>query len=445
MAALLTSNQRAVLTTTILALLATQVPSCSSKSNTDDDMEYTTGGTPSYRYATGGRAAGGAIAAGGKLNTGGGVIFIGSGGTRAIGGNVATGGVVATGGRTGDGGPNGQYIVSLIQSPQTNASDILEDEIESMVSDAVTQAGGLDFIKDGMTVVLKPNLLSYLKGCWMGTDTLSPTVNGVTTDWRVTKAVAELVRAKDPTGQILVMEGSNRNTTTAFQVLGYTSANFGSSVNAFIPLEGPSGCASRDQTDLVQKPGASGKLYWVNAQYFDADVLISIGAMKTHSNAGITGSVKNLGIGATPNAMYSVSTSNGDCTRNMSDKTQSSYIEHADAAALGAFVADFYSVRPPDFAIMDGLQGLQNGPCSTTYADTDRMNMRLILASKNAVALDTIEALVMNCDPKKVPVLTTAEGFGLGTTDPTRITVVGNKQVADVKKSFKSGLVGVCN
>jgi uncharacterized protein (DUF362 family) len=71
------------------------------------------------------------------------------------------------------------------------------------------------------------------------------------------------------------------------------------------------------------------------------------------------------------------------------------------------------------------------------------MNMRLILASKNAVALDTIQALVMGCDPTKVPYLTKAESYGLGTTDSTKINVVG-KQVADVKKSFKSGVAGIC-
>jgi uncharacterized protein (DUF362 family) len=240
------------------------------------------------------------------------------------------------------------------------------------------------------------------------------------------------------------MEGSNRNTAAAFAALGYTSENFGVSVNAFIPLEG-SGCSNRAQDGLVQKAGPSGKQYWVNEQYFNAGAIISIGALKTHSYAGITASVKNLGIGATPNAMYSVSTNDGDCTRNMNDATLSSYIEHKDPTGLGEFVADFFGIHPPDLAIIDGLQGLQNGPCTPNAPATDKMNMRLILASRNAVALDSIAAQVMSCDPKLVPTLVKAESYGLGTADVTRIAVVGNKQVADVKKSFKSGLAGVCN
>lgn len=515
MAALLTSNQRAVLATATLAILSTQIPSCSS-SDSQSSVPMVVGGTGAF--ATGGSSStGGQNGQGGSLTPTGGSQSLGStstsastggrsstaastggksstaasaggqssvvtGGTAATGGSKsgsttggnspvtggtkatasssspatgggsssATGGTsaasggssstISTGGITATGGSTG-YVVAMVQSTQSNASDIQQNEIASLVGDAIEKAGGLGFIKDGTTVVLKPNLLTHMASCW-GTSgtTLPATVNGVATDWRVTKAVADLVRAKNPSGKILIMEGSNRNTNEAFKALGYTAANFGTAVDEFIALEG-SGCSSRSTTGLIQKAGASGKQYWVNERYFNADTVISIGALKTHGSAGITGCVKNLGIGATPNAMYSTSNNDLDCTRNMSQASAASYIDHG-TANLGAFVSDYYSVRPADFAIMDGLQGLQNGPCSSSSAD--RMNMRLILASKNAVALDTVEALVMSCDPTKVASLTKAAGYGLGTTDITKISVVG-KQISDVKKSFKSGVAGVCN
>jgi uncharacterized protein (DUF362 family) len=69
--------------------------------------------------------------------------------------------------------------------------------------------------------------------------------------------------------------------------------------------------------------------------------------------------------------------------------------------------------------------------------------MRLILAGRNAVAVDTIQALVMKCDPKKVPFLTKLESDGLGTTDTTKITVVG-KQVSDVAKPFAGKQTDIC-
>jgi uncharacterized protein (DUF362 family) len=69
--------------------------------------------------------------------------------------------------------------------------------------------------------------------------------------------------------------------------------------------------------------------------------------------------------------------------------------------------------------------------------------MRLILAGKNAVAVDTIEALVMKCDPTKVPHLTKLEADGIGTTDVAKITVVG-KQVAEVAKPFVGKQTAIC-
>lgn len=486
MKALLTPRQRAFLATAGLALLSAQVPSCDGSSQPSSGGHDSIGGAGAGQSSTNVVASGGTLVTGGTSTAGGSSTVSatgassGTGGTSlsvdtlsstirssggtqttertAIGGNesmggsanhvggadTSSGGMNSTGGATGGtsaAGSSTDYVVSLIQSSRANASEITQDDIVSMVTEAVTRAGGLDFIRDGMTVVLKPNLLTPLQQCWFGSANNPATVNGVTTDWRVVKAVADLVRQKNPAGKILVMEGSARSTTAAFTAMGYTSSNFGASVDEFIALEGTA-CGSKDSTGLVQKTGKSGAQYWINQRYFEADVLISIPTLKTHSQAGITGAVKNLGIGSTPAAKYSASTSSADCGRNQSSPGVSSYIEHT-LSGLGNFVSDFYSVRPPDFAVMDGLQGLQNGPCSSSSAD--RMNMRLVLASKNAVALDTVQSAVMNCTASKVPYLTKLEGWGLGTTDIGKISVVGNKQIADVKKSFKGGASGVCN
>jgi uncharacterized protein (DUF362 family) len=78
-----------------------------------------------------------------------------------------------------------------------------------------------------------------------------------------------------------------------------------------------------------------------------------------------------------------------------------------------------------------------------TKYESDKMNMRLILAGKNAVAVDTIQAVVMKCDPKQVPYLTKLEARGLGTTDLAQITVVG-KQPGEVAKAFACKLTDIC-
>ena len=338
----------------------------------------------------------------------------------------------------------GNYVVAMVQSTRSQASELTTADVASLVSSAVAQAGGLDFIRDGQTVVLKPNLVTaYTDGG--KSRPADPLVNGISTDWRVVKAVADLVRARNPSGRILVMEGSVNATARAYSMLGYTASNFGSSVDEFIALEGSS-CADRTTGALEQRTAVSGKRYWINSRYVNADVVISLPTMKTHVSAGITGAVKNLGIGVTPVGQFSAGTNaSDDCTRGQS----STYIDHSGPEPLGQFIRDYYSLRPADFVVMDALQGLEHGPLpawdnSGTYDyASSRKNMRLILAGRNAVAVDTIESLVMMCDPKKVPHLTKLEADGLGTTDAASITVVG-KSVSEVAKPFAGKQTAIC-
>jgi uncharacterized protein (DUF362 family) len=360
-----------------------------------------------------------------------------AGGSSTSGGTTASGGIGGSGGAGGDAGAT--YTVAMLQSGRAQATDLTMSDVADLVSSAVSQAGGLDFIRDGQTVVLKPNLFSVYQDA--GENIASMTVSGINTDWRVAKAVADLVRAKNPTGRILVMEGSTYSTDTlAYPILGYTPDNFGSSVDEFIALEGTS-CDDTSTSGLEQVTGRSGKLYWVNSRYLSADVVISLPTMATDAWAGIGGAVENLGIGATPAGQYDSGTNPNDCSRTK--------IDRSTPETTGEFIRDYYGIRPADFVVMDGLQGLEHGPLpvlddSGTYDYASSIkNMRLILAGRNAVAVDTIETLVMKCAPKKVPFLTMLESDGLGTTDTTKIAVVG-KQVSDVAKPFAGKQTDIC-
>jgi len=434
--------KRLFLVVSLSGLIASQFPSC--------------GGI--------GHAPDGGGGGGGQPGTGGAVASGGSG--MAIDGGIQTGGVMSTDGEVGidgamdsgeaaidvpispvatlDTGAGAAYVVAMVQSAKSQASEITQADVVELVTNAVAQAGGLDFIKDGQTIVLKPNIVTPYQD--YARRAMPQTVNGVSTDWRVTKAVADLVRAKNPNGKILVMEGSVVPAAIAFSLMGYTAANFGASVDEFVAIEGAS-CADRSTNGLVQK-SVGGKTFWLNQRYAAADVIISLPTLKTHISAGITGAVKNLGIGGTPVSQYAASPVDGgvasseDCTRGQT----AAHIDHSTPELLGQFIADFYSARPADFVVMDGLQGLQNGPASMwagTKYESDKMNMRLILAGKNAVAVDTIQATVMKCDPKKVPYLTKLEANGLGTTDLAQITVVG-KQPGEVAKAFACKLTDIC-
>jgi uncharacterized protein (DUF362 family) len=339
------------------------------------------------------------------------------------------------GGGTGGGGTGGAptgTTVAITRASVDDASQIGEDEVRSLVTQAVALAGGLDFITNDQTVVLKPNLVTTHTGSGMYRTDLDQTANGITTDYRVAKVVAELVRERDPDGRVIVIEGSVENTTDAFVRMGYTSENFGALVDEFVPLEGDD-CAVRGTEGLVEAESANGVTYWASRALLDADVVISLPVLKTHWQAGVTVGVKNIGIGMVPVAQYGSGSSASNCTRSFT------IINHDDPAALHQWIAEFYSIRPADFVVVDGLQGMQNGPSPDwvpggDYAN-DRMNMRLVMASRDAVALDVIATQVMQCDVEAVGYLALLDGWGIGTADPNDIQVVG-VPVSDVARPF---------
>jgi uncharacterized protein (DUF362 family) len=316
--------------------------------------------------------------------------------------------------------------VSIVQSAQSNAASIQYDEIRSMVQKAADLAGGLaGVVKNGDVVVIKPNLVAYSSN---GRN-LPAEVNGTTTDWRVTKAVVELVRELNPNGKIYVLEGSSAPTAQAYSVLKYSAANF-SGADLVATLEQDSGAwQDTNSAGIVRVSLPDGMLkkeYYLNRKIKEADVLISLSCLKTHWSSGITGSCKNIGIGATPPNIYGVSS--GNPFRN-------NMVNHNNDD-LHKWIHDFYKCRPADFTFIDGLQGLQNGPISAN--SSDQMNMRLILAGKDAVAVDAICGLVMNWDPESINYLKYLNDDKLGNLDTACINVVG-KKVDEVRKDFGGG------
>lgn len=251
--------------------------------------------------------------------------------------------------------------VAIMQSAKEKAADLNYNDILSLVSNAVEAAGGFkSLITNGMTVVLKPNLVvrnDYTGSGWTG-PLLKTEVNGNCTDWRVTKAVAELVRHFDPDGKVYVMEGcAEEPTLIVMEYLKYTK-EYIPGVTEFIAIEEDSG-NGRDVNSprLVKKELPNGlirKVFYLNRRYYEADVLISLPCLKNHWNACITGALKNVGIGATPSNIYGGGPGGNTFGRQ-------NMVDH-NGSALHKWIHDYNMCRPINFAVMDGLQGIQNGP-----------------------------------------------------------------------------------
>ncbi|MCL2097066.1 MAG: DUF362 domain-containing protein [Oscillospiraceae bacterium] len=335
-------------------------------------------------------------------------------------------------------------IVGISQSSKANAADLTFDDIKALIIEAVELAGGLgDIVKDGQTVVLKPNLVSKFDFClpgWRGRQHAVEN-NGVVTDWRVTRAVAQIVRELNPTGKIYVMEGSAADTLDVMEALNYTKSHM-PEVDEFYALEKDSGEWQDKNSDglvkVVYENALLHKEYYLNKKFYEADVVINIPTLKNHWDAVVTGNVKNIAIGATPGNIYG----NG---RN--DPGRNNMVDHG-TPNFHKWMADFYSCRPADFVITEGLQGIENGPTPSfdlsgvSRVEDAQKNMRVIMASKDGLAIDIVQTNIINWDIDSVQYLQyLIEAGNVGNGNSKNITVLG-KKVDEIRSDFAGVIPG---
>jgi uncharacterized protein (DUF362 family)/NAD-dependent dihydropyrimidine dehydrogenase PreA subunit len=138
----------------------------------------------------------------------------------------------------------------------------------------------------------------------------------------------------------------------------------------------------------------------------EVDVILNLPVFKTHALTIMTGAVKNLfGVipGLRKSHLHSV-VKNGE--------------EFAE------LLVDIYQALPvPVLNIMDALRGMdgQSGPSGGRVLKLDR-----ILASSNAVALDSVMALMAGVKPDAVPTSRIAATRGLGPARAEEIQIVGD-------------------
>jgi uncharacterized protein (DUF362 family) len=328
--------------------------------------------------------------------------------------------------------------VGIAQSDVENAEDLTFEDVYALVREAVALAGGLSgIVSDGDVVILKPNLVTMrcntLPG-WNGRQ-LPPEVNGNSTDYRVTRAVARMVRELNPTGRIYVMEGSTQNTYRVMEAMNYTPEHI-PEVDGFLPIESNSG-AWRDRTSpylvrLYPENPLLHEYYYYNRKIYEADVLINLPVVKNHWHTVTTGAVKNIAIGNTPTNIYGDGPNNNLRLRMVNHYTPD----------IHRWIADYYTIRPSDFVVMDGLQGMEHGPTPSfdmsgvrNIEDTQK-NMRVIMASADGLAIDIVQSNVMNWDPESVMYLQfLADAGEVGNGSPQDIVVRGLK-VDDIRMDF---------
>ncbi len=244
----------------------------------------------------------------------------------------------------------------------------------------------------GKKVLIKPNVLRS-----------SEAKEGIVTHPAVLKAVVEKVEEMEPASLIvgdnpgLFNYGANEE---SFEKTGLLSA----SKNYYENI-------GNDSVKVDFNPDFMPTVS-ISRAVLEADIIISLPKFKTHGLTVMTGAIKNS-YGFLPGA-------------------QKSRLHRAAGSPerFHEVIVDVFRLRVPDFFIVDAVVGMEgNGPAST-----DLRSIGLILASNDAVALDSVIARMMGLDPGRLQFLKKAREVGLGDYDLDKIEIIGElKTLPDFK------------
>jgi uncharacterized protein (DUF362 family) len=243
----------------------------------------------------------------------------------------------------------------------------------------------------GRTVIIKPNLVDS-----------RPASTGTTTDPQVVRALVDLALEAGAMS-ILVAEGAVGAQTVPFSQCGY---DFFSTYDSRVQLLD---FGTQPYGSAPVAGGLALKSLYVPSLILDPNVvLISAGKLKTHNNAVVTASMKNLFNLPVP-AKYGVA--------GMFLKRQDLHYRGVDEC-----IVDVNLVARAQFAVVDGMVGMQGaGPLLG-----EPVTMNLVIAGANQVAVDRVGLEIMQVSQNAVPHLTYAALRGLGPINLTNVSILGD-------------------
>ena len=259
-----------------------------------------------------------------------------------------------------------------------------------MTARALQLVNASEVISCGKLVLIKPNYINT-----------EPPSTGITTDSRVIEGIVAFLK-KHRVNEIVIGEGTGYgDTLDAFKVAGVNEVAEKWKVR-MLDL-------NRDEFIEV-KPDDAVTLKKVKiAKTALSSTIVSVPKLKPHRLTGVTLSLKNM-IGAM--------TPKGSMHRHLSQN-----------------IADLASAITPRIAVIDGIIA---GEGHETSGNPVEMN--LVIAGTDPVAVDAVGAAVMCIAPESVKHLQLAEEKGLGTCHLERIQVLG-EPIEKVRRKFKTSLV----
>jgi len=264
-------------------------------------------------------------------------------------------------------------------------------EIDAQVRQAVELAGGLsDIVKRGDKVLIKPNLCGPF--AFAATDPV------------VCKAIADMVREIGAKATIGESAAIGYDTEEVIQKEGYDKLREGGYEVVDLKKKG---------VETVKVPIPKGKALKevvLPKIVVEADVIIDVPKMKTHDQTISTLALKNL--------------------KGLLPDSYKRKFHHV--FGIWQSCADLCTIVKPAFSVVDGIIAMEGlGP-----GMGDPVEMDLIVAGKDLVAVDAVTTAVMGHEPMADNCVRVAAQSGVGVADLSKIEVVG-EPIAKVQRRFK--------
>jgi len=250
----------------------------------------------------------------------------------------------------------------------------------AMLDAALAALGGIGaFVQPGQTVCLKPNI---------GWD--APPERGADTHPEIVSHLTKLCLAAGAKS-VTIFDNTCDQWQRCYENSGIEKAAREAGAHV---VNGKDKSLYRE----VEIPGGVKlKRALVHSLVLDSDVFLNVPVLKHHSGTGMTAAMKNL----------------------MGVVWDRGFFHQND---LHQTIADIMLVRKPTLNLLDAYHPMvRNGPRGKTVADV--VEMRMLLASVDPVALDAAAAKMLGLDPAKIAYIKFGDAMKLGVMDLEAVDV----------------------
>lgn len=275
----------------------------------------------------------------------------------------------------------------------SKCSSYKEEDVKKAVDQCLNELGGLSsFIQEENTVLIKPNILQAKKP-----------EEAITTHPAVMEAIIMAVK-----------------NTGAVPVVGDSPGGLWLSLGKHWKKTGIWDVCSKHDVEILNFEAAgvyekrlNGNHYHIAKPVLDVDFVINVPKIKTHGLTTFTCAIKNM-YGTVPGLI------------------KIDYHKRApNSTDFSSLVVDIFSLSKPNLNIVDGVVGMDGeGP-----SGGNPVELGMILASTDGVALDSYICHILGKNPLKVPTNKIASERGLGESNINEMEILGFQPT--VRNDFK--------